>query len=280
MIDKPRRVLPSAKLEFRKAPRQLMLSQLAASLLATLILTTSAAPQLFAAEHKDSASENSERAESKAESKKTESKISEDKTSEGKKSEEKQADGKKAASKLEELTLNDIQDAGLLLDFIKEQCVNVYEEAARVPVSLNSGPELLQLEKIPSNLASNQKFLAPRQEWLVFFVGTIEPVVRQFGKMVSNMDQGVEEIVVPGALEKSLNPLIKDWSRETKSLNKHLDELVALFDDAPSQAGKIREEAVLCFEDATRMEEVRRKIFFVLRKNLKDGGEKVLVAPE
>lgn len=186
----------------------------------------------------------------------------------------------KETAKLEELSLNDLQDVGILLSFIQEQCINVYEEAARVPVSVNSGPEMKVITKIPITLNPQQTFLPARQEWLVFYVGTIEPVIRQFGKMVKDMETGAAQVVVPDALEKPLDKLFVDWSKDTEQLNHHLDELVPLFDEAPKHAEKIRELAVACYGDAERMEQVRRQIFQVIRKNAKHGGDKILITPQ
>lgn len=185
----------------------------------------------------------------------------------------------KSGEKLTELSLNDVQDAGLLLDFIQEQCINVYEEASRVPVSTNSTPDIKQLNKIPVQL-NTKTFLPPRQEWLVFFVGTVEPVIRQFGQMVTDIDAGTKQVVIPDPIAKSMSPLFDEWEKDTKELNHHLDQLVPLFDDAPNQSEKIRDLAVACYDDAGRMETVRRKIFSVLQKNAKQGGEKVLMSPE
>lgn len=185
----------------------------------------------------------------------------------------------KPDGKLTELTLNDIQDTALLLDFIQEQCINVYEEASRVPVSVNSTADFKQIDKIPVPL-TGKTFLPPRQEWLVFFVGTVEPVIRQFGQMVKDIDAGNKQVVIPEPIAKTIEPLFDEWEKDTKSLNAHLDELVPLFDDAPKQAEKIRDLAVACYDDAGRMESVRRKIFVVLQKNAKQGGDKVLMSPE
>ena len=195
---------------------------------------------------------------------------------EASKADPKKADPKKA--KLEELSLNDIQDLGLLLDFIQEQSINVYEEASRIPVALNSGPDIRQINKIPYTL-DGKDFLPPRQEWLVFFVGTVEPVIRQLGQEVKDMASGNSTVVVPGPLEKALDPLFISWSKDTEELNHHLDELVAQFDDAPNHAAKIRDLAVACFDDAGRMEQSRRKLFAILRSNAKQGGDKVLITP-
>lgn len=184
-----------------------------------------------------------------------------------------------AKAKLEELTLNDIQDTALLLDFIQEQCINVYEEASRVPVSVNSTADFKQIDKIPVQL-SGKTFLPPRQEWLVFFVGTVEPVIRQFGTFVKDIDAGKKQVVVPDQMSKTIEPLFDEWEKDTKALNAHLDQLVPLFDDAPNQAEKIRNLAVDCYDDAGRMEAVRRKIFVVLQKNAKQGGDKVLMSPQ
>lgn len=182
------------------------------------------------------------------------------------------------AHKLEPLSLNDVQDAGLLLNLIQSQCINIYQEASRAPVSLESSPEIKFPSKIPTTLP-NANFLPPRQEWLIFFVGTIEPIVKQFAAMVRESDSGVRTVVIPDAMRTTVEPLVTEWSRDTKVLNHHLDVLVSLFDDAPKQGVQIRELAVACYEDANRMEKVRRKIFHILQESAFHGQGKIMVTP-
>src|SRR5262249_22361596 len=80
--------------------------------------------------------------------------------------------GSKDPGDLEALSLTDLNDTAILLRFIKEQAIYIYEEAARVSVSVNASPDYKPPTSIPVDLKV-KKFLPARQQWLVFYVGTM-----------------------------------------------------------------------------------------------------------
>lgn len=184
------------------------------------------------------------------------------------------------AKPLEELTLNDIQDTGILVRNIQQGAINIYEEASRPILNLNSTADLPLFKTIPVKLPTSE-LMPARREWLVYYLTSVEPVVRSLGQEVTEIQGGLKELVIPGELDKTLTPLWDSWSADVKQLNKHLDELVPLFDDAPHNNEKIREVAVKLYDDSNRMETLRKTIFKALQQGQKaHPGSKIMISPD
>jgi hypothetical protein len=185
--------------------------------------------------------------------------------------------------KPEELSLNKLQDIGILLRHIKHQAINMYWEASRTKLSPKNPAQIPDIRSIPyvvGNETKDQSFLPARTQWLVYFFATIEPVARDLGKQVDNIQSGRGNIVIPEHLEKLLNPLCDKWESETVNLNKHLDEMLPLFDDAAHNNIQIQNLAVDIFQDAEGMEKVRTRIYKIVQGEEKKGtGSKIMITP-
>jgi hypothetical protein len=189
----------------------------------------------------------------------------------------------KLPPKQEELSLNRLQDLGILLRHIKHQAINIYWEASRTKLSPKDPTEIPDIRSIPfvvGGKAKDQNFLPARTQWLVYFFATIEPVARDLGKQVHDIHAGRSSVVIPLNLEKLLNPLCDSWVNETEELNKHLDEMVPLFDDAAHNNIKIQNLAVAIFQDAAAMEKIRTRIYKIVQGEEKKGtGSKIMITP-
>lgn len=181
---------------------------------------------------------------------------------------------------LEELSLNDIQDVGILLRHIKQQSINVYEEAARRPVNAKDSADVAEITSIPVKNSDSQ-MLPARREWLVFFLATMEPVIRDLTKQVKDLQQGVKQIVIPEQLEKEIDPLWDKWAVDVQEMNNHLDQLLPLFDDAPRNNQEIQKVAVKIFDDTNRLESIRKSVFKVMQQiEQKNPNSKIMISPD
>lgn len=175
------------------------------------------------------------------------------------------------------VTLEDVRDTGILLHFLKENILGVYREASRTKIGADGSADLPELATLPAHIKG--ALLPPRQQWLVFFVGTIEPVIRELGKEVGN-GKGALNPVIPADIQKTISPLWQDWSDDVKLLNAHLDELVPLFDDAEHNNDKIQTAAINLFADTNKLDETRKKIFKAMQEIEKNSpNSKILVSP-
>ncbi len=187
---------------------------------------------------------------------------------------------KTGQEQLEELSLNDIQDVGILLRHIKQQSINVYEEAARRPVNAKDSADIPEITSIPIK-NSDSAMLPARREWLVFFLATMEPVIRDLTKQVKDLKQGVKQIVIPEQLEKEIDPLWDKWALDVQEMNSHLDQLLPLFDDAPHNNQEIQKVAVKIFDDTNRLESIRKSVFKVMQQiEQKNPNSKIMISPD
>jgi hypothetical protein len=185
----------------------------------------------------------------------------------------------KPQNTLQEVSLTVLQDVGTLLGFVEQQTCYIYQEASRVAANVKSDPDIKIIREIPCKLES-QSFLPARQERLVFFLSTLEPIIRQMGKQVNGIESGTKYLVIPESLKKSFSPLWASWTKNIQILNKHLDALVVLFDDAPHNNKKIQVVAASIFQDVQRLDNIRKNVYHIIQKSNKKGkGDKVLISP-
>lgn len=179
----------------------------------------------------------------------------------------------------EELTLNDVRDVGMILNYIRRQAISIYEEAARPNVDVTYGASVRELQTIPEAKLP-AKVLPPRQEWLVFYLGTMETAIRQLVQEVADIDKGTSKITASKRLETTFTPLYEQWASQVKDLNHHLDELVPLFDQSDKNGPELQRIAVAIYNDTNKLEDIRRSIFTTMRDLSKQHPEeKIMVSP-
>ncbi len=158
-----------------------------------------------------------------------------------------------------ELTLGDLRDAGLALERIRQQAINVYVEARRKPVSPKMAPQLADPRVIPMKEIGTH--LPPRREWLVFYMGTMEPIIHLLGKDVDDIRNGVHKLVVPERIKSDFNPQWEEWTSTVEDMNNHLSSLLDLIEEAGTKGDAIAKEAVAIYEDTKKLEHVRRQVY-------------------
>lgn len=180
-------------------------------------------------------------------------------------------------AQLEELSLDDIQDIGIILRQINEQAKNIYEEASRTAVTPADKAELRTIHSIPYTVTGT--VLPARAQWLVFFLGSVEPVVRELAKNVTDIKAGSAQLVIPAGMETEMKPLWQTWTDKTTDMNHQLDVLLGLMDDAPNNNEKIRAVAVAIYDDSVKLETGRKQLFDIIKATQKTGQEKIRVSP-
>jgi hypothetical protein len=179
----------------------------------------------------------------------------------------------------QEIGLNDVRDAGMMLNYIKRQAISIYEEAARPNIDVSSSPEVTEFQTIPQAQLPS-KVLPARQEWLVFYLGTMETVIRQLGQEVAEIDKGTSKLTVSKEMEAAISPLYDQWAGRVKQLNQHLDALEPMIDNAAKNNVEIQKVAVAIFDDASRLEETRKSIFAAIRDAAKQRPQdKIILSP-
>jgi len=172
-----------------------------------------------------------------------------------------------------EVTLSDLRDVGLAVMQIRQQSINIFLEATRRQLTVDSpakmrGPEDISLEKI----SESEKFLEARPEWLTFYVATLEPIIHLFKEDVKDVESGVEKVIVPKGTKDKFEKLIDDYENSVKQLNVHLDEVFDQINE-PNNNMKLAKCAVKMFELTERIEKGRQEAFVLVQQSA-DNKEK------
>ena len=115
------------------------------------------------------------------------------------------------ANEPEELNLTLLRDCGLSLAQIRQQARNIYQEATRQRCDTSTPFEIISpivLTQVEAPSEANQiKYLKPRVHWIVYYVGTIEPIISLFRQDVDDTKTGISKITVPEDAKEEMDPI-------------------------------------------------------------------------
>ncbi|MBX9689838.1 MAG: hypothetical protein K2X27_24220 [Candidatus Obscuribacterales bacterium] len=152
--------------------------------------------------------------------------------------------------------LSDLRDARLSLSQVKQQAVNLFMEATRTLVTVKDTPvEHTPQEINTAMLDEKANFLPPRKEWLVFYMNTLEPIIKLMTDDMNDVE--TNGIQGPANLRDKLKTFWQPWKAEVISINKSMDELQDLITPDSGTNVKLAKTALAIFDSASRMEKVR-----------------------
>lgn len=132
------------------------------------------------------------------------------------------------------LQADDIHDVAFTLQRIRQQAINVFVEATRKKVDryeLN----IPSLSSMPTTPLEDQKAYLPlRKGWLVFFVGTMEPLVQILNEHLKHLDERTAQSGLPSQYLPEWHGIVNDWKGAIKGLNDQLNICASLVDDPSS----------------------------------------------
>ncbi|MCA9804538.1 MAG: hypothetical protein KC777_21355 [Cyanobacteria bacterium HKST-UBA02] len=168
----------------------------------------------------------------------------------------------------DKVTLSDLRDIGLCLEQIKQQAVNIYEEATRQKVPNSANAEIKDPSELNDSLPEpSSNYLPVRPEWVVFYVGTLEPIIHLFKQDVrATHNDG--KFYVPKGTGKRFLAIFKEYETLVDKLNEHLSNL---FDEngRKDNNSTIAREATRMHRVAEDMEKIRVEAFNLV----KNAGE-------
>lgn len=165
----------------------------------------------------------------------------------------------------EEGMLTDLRDTRLCLTQMKQQATNLFLEATRTRVTVAEQP----LEQSPSVINAsmiNEKagYIAPRREWLVLYMNTLEPLVHLLTEDIQDVD--TNERKVSAAIEDRVNPLWKTWRATVIDINKSLDSVQESIGEESGGNLALARAAVNIFEKAEELEKIRYRVALIFRE--------------
>ncbi|CAN5582864.1 hypothetical protein BH10CYA1_BH10CYA1_22790 [soil metagenome] len=160
--------------------------------------------------------------------------------------------------------LSDLRDVRLSLGQVKQQAVNLFLESTRIEITPASGVLVSSPTTINESMLNKKHhvYLAPRKEWLVYYINTLEPIIQLLIDDIYDVD--TNERLVPKKIEQQINPLWKTWSQEVNSIRKSMDKVQEAIGENDSNL-TIGREAVSIYQKADILEKTRYKVYGLFR---------------
>ena len=178
---------------------------------------------------------------------------------------------KRTASDAEQMTetgmLSDLRDTRLCLTQLKQQAVNLFQEATRTVITESIEP----LETTPNTvnaqmLKEGETYMRARKEWLVFYINSLEPIVHLLSEDIQDVDtndrKGWPEI------EQRVNPLWSKWREDIAEINRAVDQVQEHIEDDSNNL-TIAKAAITIFERADHLEAIRYKVALIFREEFR-----------
>jgi hypothetical protein len=166
------------------------------------------------------------------------------------------------------LTLSEIRDIGLTLQLIKGEAIHIYLEAARKPVPLNGDAKLIEPKSIPaSDIVIDRTCEPVRHDWLVFFIGTMEPIVHLLSQGVEQVENEEAKLVIPNVEKEIADKLWHEWAQGIQDLDKDLDTMSELLNSEKIDNKVLADQAVAIFNSCQKLEDVRVRVHKVVQES-------------
>ncbi len=161
--------------------------------------------------------------------------------------------------------MSDLRDFRLCLIQLKQQSVNLFQEATRTVMTEKDTPVLETPNVISTSmLNSKDAYLSPRKEWLVFYVNTLEPVIHLLCEDIHDVDTNGRKC--PQQIERRVSPLWESWRNDVHKINKSLDEVQDAIADESGSNVRIAKAAISIYNTAQDLEKVRYKVAVIFKE--------------
>ncbi len=121
------------------------------------------------------------------------------------------------------LPLDNLEDIGYTLQRVQQQAIDLYVEATR---KRREAKVLSKSIIIPHEKLQAEGYYQPlRKAWLVFFVGTMEPLVQLLVHDVHDIEEHLSEVKIVRGKQKQFDQVYAQWRQAITGINHHLDVL-------------------------------------------------------
>ncbi len=170
-----------------------------------------------------------------------------------------------------DLAVDNIQDIAYTLQRIRQQAINIYIESTRKPVK-HFELNIVSLSSMPTTpLESQSAYLPLRKAWLVFFIGTMEPLVQILNEHVKHLDERTKQKHMTSQCLADWQVIVSEWKKTIKQLNEQLDVCAALVDDCAPQNVEVAKSARSIDDQITQLDSILHKGSKFLQDNLPEA---------
>ena len=160
------------------------------------------------------------------------------------------------------LPLDNLEDIGYTLQRVQQQAVDLYVEATR---KRRESKVISKCLVIPREKLHAESYYQPlRKAWLVFFVGTMEPLVQLLVHDVHEVETHLSEVkIVPGK-QKQFSHVYAQWHDAITGINRHLDVLADQVDSADPSNIVVANEAREIDLEISKAMQLRLRAYSIL----------------
>lgn len=182
-------------------------------------------------------------------------------------------------NKTNKVTLEDIRDLGICLIQIKQQAENLFIEVTRERVPVDSRPIVAKPEDISSvELGDGSNFLPARPDWLIFYVGTLEPIIHLFREDLRDNPRAPSTLLVPKGTKDSFVNILASYEKDVDALNECLNQIYDSIGEKDNNI-KIARSSIKLFQIAEKMETSRVEAFDLLQRAGTQSYEEIVRHP-
>ncbi|CAN5353189.1 hypothetical protein BH11CYA1_BH11CYA1_13760 [soil metagenome] len=160
------------------------------------------------------------------------------------------------------LPLDNLEDIGYALQRVQQQAIDLYVEATR---KKRESKVISKCLVIPREKLHPESYYQPlRKAWLVFFVGTMEPLVQLLVHDVQEVETHLSEVKIVRGKQKQFSHVYAQWHDAITGINRHLDVLSDQVDEAHPSNIVVANEAREIDLEIIRAMQLRLKAYAIL----------------
>ena len=168
-----------------------------------------------------------------------------------------------------QLTLEKLRDVGLDLKHVMTASKHLYDEVTIQPVTLITEPEVVGrgiVINIPIGTQPAGPPQPPRKDRVDLSMNEMTPVINMFKKNADDFVSGHKQLDLAPDIQTKLEPMIKDWIAQINDLSSQLNNLQPLTAGPTYDNTSIATVCTNIQKDVEQLDETRRKIYKVIRK--------------
>lgn len=168
-----------------------------------------------------------------------------------------------------ELSLEMLRDVGLDLKHLISAASHLYDEVTIQPVTVQTEPEVVGMGTIiyiPIGTTPIGPPAPPRKDRLDLAMNQLVPQITLMKKNVDDFVSGKDQLDLPPDVIDELKPMTTQWVQVVDDAATQLNKLQPLVQGPKYDNAAIAAQAVQIQQDAKKLEDLRKKIYKVIRK--------------
>lgn len=168
-----------------------------------------------------------------------------------------------------ELSLDRLREVGVDLKNLLKAASSLYDEVTIQPVRIITQPEIVgrgMIINIPISTQPTGPAAPPKKERVDLAMNNLRPIITMMKTNVDAFVSGKEQFDLSDTIQKELKPQFDQWITLVNDLSSHQAKLETLTQGPPYDNSAIATQAGVLQTDIRKLDEIRRAIYKVIRK--------------